>query len=65
MNKCKILVVEDDSSIKNLIVTTLKAHDYQYLVAMDGKEALLEASSHNKKYTWMVKYAYYSNKCKK
>ena len=47
MNKCKILVVEDDSSIKNLIVTTLKAHDYQYLVAMDGKEALLEASSHN------------------
>ena len=47
MNKCKILVVEDDSSVKNLIVTTLKAHDYQYLVAMDGKEALLEASSHN------------------
>ena len=47
MNKCKILVVEDDSSVKNLIATTLKAHDYQYLVAMDGKEALLEASSHN------------------
>ena len=47
MNKCKILVVEDDSSVKNLIVTTLKAHDYQYLVAMNGKEALLEASSHN------------------
>ena len=47
MNKCKILVVEDDSSVKNLIVTTLKAHNYQYLVAMDGKEALLEASSHN------------------
>ena len=47
MNKCKILLVEDDSSVKNLIVTTLKAHDYQYLVAMDGKEALLEASSHN------------------
>ena len=47
MNKCKILVVEDDSSVKNLIATTLKAHDYQYLVAMNGKEALLEASSHN------------------
>ena len=47
MNKCKILVVEDDSSVKNLIVTTLKAHDYQYLVAMTGKEAMLEASSHN------------------
>lgn len=47
MNKCKILVVEDDSSVKNLIVTTLKAHDYQYLVAMNGKEAMLEASSHN------------------
>ena len=28
MNKPLILVVEDDSSVKNLITTTLKAHDY-------------------------------------
>ena len=33
MNKPLILVVEDDSSVKNLITTTLKTHDYRYLVA--------------------------------
>lgn len=47
MNKYKILVVEDDTSVKNLMVTTLKTHDYQFLVARTGAEALLEASSHN------------------
>lgn len=47
MNKMKILVVEDDISVKNLIVTTLQAHGYQYLSAKDGQEAILEASSHN------------------
>ena len=47
MNKPLILVVEDDSSIKNLITTTLKAHDYRYLVAPNGSTAILEASSHN------------------
>lgn len=47
MNKMLILVVEDDASVKNLISTTLKTHDYHYLTASDGKSALLEASSHN------------------
>lgn len=47
MNKPLILVVEDDSSIKNLITTTLKAHDYRYLAAPNGESAILEASSHN------------------
>ena len=47
MNKSTILVVEDDTSVKNLMVTTLKAHDYNYLVAENGKMAILEASSHN------------------
>lgn len=47
MNRYKILVVEDDTSVRNLMLTTLKAHGYQYLVAKDGAEALLEASSHN------------------
>ena len=28
MNKALILVVEDDRPIRNLIVTTLKTHDY-------------------------------------
>ena len=47
MNKPLILVVEDDSSVKNLITTTLKAHDYRYLMAFNGNAAILEASSHN------------------
>ena len=47
MNKTLILVVEDDRSIQNLMVTTLKAHDYKYLTASNGETAILEASSHN------------------
>lgn len=47
MNKPLILVVEDDNSVKNLITTTLKAHDYRYLTAPNGSTAILEASSHN------------------
>ena len=47
MNKTLILVVEDDRSVQNLMVTTLKAHDYKYLTAMNGETAILEASSHN------------------
>lgn len=47
MNKTLILVVEDDRSIQNLMVTTLKAHDYKYLIAGNGETAILEASSHN------------------
>lgn len=47
MNKPLILVVEDDSSVKNLITTTLRAHDYRYLTAPNGESAILEASSHN------------------
>lgn len=47
MNKPSILVVEDDRSVRNLITTTLKAHEYRYLTALNGAEAILEASSHN------------------
>ena len=47
MNKPLILVVEDDNSVRNLITTTLKAHDYRYLTAPNGSTAILEASSHN------------------
>ena len=47
MNKTSILVVEDDKPIRNLIVTTLKTHDYKYLVAENGSSAILEASTHN------------------
>ena len=47
MNKNSILVVEDDRPIRNLIITTLKTHDYKYLEAENGTSAILEASSHN------------------
>ena len=47
MNKTLILVVEDDRLIRNLIITTLKTHDYKYLSAENGSSAILEASSHN------------------
>lgn len=47
MNKTLILVVEDDRPVRNLMVTTLKAHDYKYLTATNGETAILEASSHN------------------
>lgn len=45
MNKAKILVVEDDRAIRNLITTTLETQDYQYHTAAKGSEALLEAVS--------------------
>ena len=47
MNKPLVLVVEDDRPVRNLIVTTLKSHDYRYLTAENGKAAIMEASSHN------------------
>lgn len=47
MNKALILVVEDDRPIRNLIVTTLKTHDYKYITAENGNAAIMEASSHN------------------
>lgn len=34
MNKTQILVVEDDSPIRNLITTTLKTNNYRYLTAV-------------------------------
>ena len=47
MNNPVILVVEDDTPVRNLIVTTLKTHEYRYLTAKNGTEAILAASSHN------------------
>lgn len=47
MNKSTILVVEDDTPVRNLITTTLKTHDYRFLTAHDGESAVMEASSHN------------------
>lgn len=47
MNKLLILVVEDDTPVRNLITTTLKTHDYKYIIAPNGESAIMEASSHN------------------
>lgn len=47
MNKLLILVVEDDTSVRNLITTTLKAHGYRHQTAANGQTAILEAASYN------------------
>ncbi|MCR5173453.1 MAG: response regulator transcription factor [Oscillospiraceae bacterium] len=47
MNNTVVLVVEDDASVRNLITTTLKTHDYRYLTAVNGKEAVMMAATHN------------------
>lgn len=47
MNKITVLIVEDDTSVRNLITTTLKTHNYKYLTAASGSSAVMEASSHN------------------
>lgn len=47
MNKFMILVVEDDAPVRNLITTTLKAHDYRFITAENGQSAVMETASHN------------------
>ncbi|MBO4862118.1 MAG: response regulator transcription factor [Firmicutes bacterium] len=47
MNNPVVLVIEDDVPVRNLIVTTLKTHEYRFLTAKDGAEAIMMASSHN------------------
>lgn len=47
MNKFQILVVEDDTPVRNLITTTLKAHNYSFIIATNGESAVMEAASHN------------------
>lgn len=47
MNKLQILVVEDDTPVRNLITTTLKARNYKYITAKNGNEAISRASTYN------------------
>lgn len=47
MSKFLILVVEDDTPVRNLITTTLKAHDYRFITAGTGEGAIMETASHN------------------
>ena len=44
--KLKILVVEDEEAISNFIATTLKANDYNVIIARSGNEALSMLPSH-------------------
>ena len=43
MNKLQILVVEDDAPVRNLITTTLKAHEYKHIVAATGDFSVHDA----------------------
>ena len=45
MNKPLILIVEDDSAVKNLIATALETQSYRYHTAASGVQAVLEAAT--------------------
>ncbi len=45
MNKPLILVVEDDSTVRNLISTTLKSNEYRYITAPTGEAAITAATT--------------------
>ncbi len=47
MYKPKILIIEDDPAISNLIKTTLETQNYQYHTAKTGSEAIIDAVSYN------------------
>ena len=46
MTRCLVLVVEDDAAVRNLITTTLDTQDYKHVTAATGKDAIIEAVSH-------------------
>lgn len=41
MKSFQILIVEDDQSVRNLVSVTLKVHDYSFITAAGGKEAIM------------------------
>ena len=47
MNNPVVLVTEDDIPVRNLIITTLRTHEYRFLTAGNGGEAIMMASSYN------------------
>ena len=44
--KPMILIVEDDAAVRNLMAVTLDMQGYQYHLARNGSEALLEVTTH-------------------
>lgn len=47
MDKPVVLVVEDDTAVRNLITMTLEMQEYRYRTAENGKQAIMEAASGN------------------
>lgn len=47
MNKPLVLVVEDDSAVRNLMSTALQTHNYKYITAATGDSAIMQASTQN------------------
>ncbi|MCD2493288.1 response regulator transcription factor [Lacrimispora sp. NSJ-141] len=47
MNKPLILIVEDDTAVKNLISTTLEMQNYKFHTAETGQQAVMAAASQN------------------
>ena len=47
MKNFQILIAEDDRSIMNLIMTTLKINGYSYICAGSGNAAITQCASHN------------------
>ena len=47
MDKYLVEVIEDDSSVRNLITVTLKTNNYRYITALNGQSAIMEAACHN------------------
>ena len=45
MNKPLILVVEDDSTVRNLITTTLQSNEYRFITAPTGEAAIAAATT--------------------
>ena len=43
----KILIIEDEGAIRNLISTALQTNEYTYEVASNGTEALLLLLTHH------------------
>ena len=47
MKQFQILIVEDDQSVRNLISLTLKVHQYSFVAADCGKDAIMISTSMN------------------
>ena len=49
MINSNILVVEDDTAIRNLITTALETENYKYRIAKNGNQAIIEATTQTPK----------------